>query len=57
MDQKTRLIYFFERKSKRRMKVGRPRLRWLDDAENDLREIKLKRWMQKQTMKKDWYLP
>jgi hypothetical protein len=23
---------------------GRPRLRWLEDTEKDLREIKVKRW-------------
>jgi hypothetical protein len=25
--------------------MGRPTLRWLEDAENDLREMKVKTWM------------
>jgi len=31
----------------RRRRTGRPRLRWLEDVERDLRELKLKRWRQK----------
>jgi hypothetical protein len=27
--------------------MGRPRLKWLEDAEKDLREMKIKRWQQK----------
>jgi hypothetical protein len=27
--------------------VVKPRLRWLEDAENDVRELKVKRWKQK----------
>jgi hypothetical protein len=26
--------------------LGRPRLRWMADAENDLRELKVMRWRQ-----------
>jgi hypothetical protein len=26
--------------------IGRPRLRWLEDAEKDLRETNVKRWRQ-----------
>jgi hypothetical protein len=25
-------------------RAGRPRLRWLEDAENDLRQLKMKTW-------------
>jgi hypothetical protein len=25
-------------------KVGKPTLKWLEDSENDLRELKVKRW-------------
>jgi hypothetical protein len=27
--------------------VGRSKLRWLEDVENDLQELKVKRWRQK----------
>ena len=30
-----------------RRRVGRPRVRWLEDAEKDLQEIKVKRWQKK----------
>jgi hypothetical protein len=30
------------------------RLRWLDDAENDVRELKLKTWMQKRKEREEW---
>jgi hypothetical protein len=33
-----------ESKLEGRRKVRRPRLRWLDDVENDLRELKVKMW-------------
>jgi hypothetical protein len=28
-------------------KIKQPRLRWLEDKENDLQKLKLKRWRQK----------
>jgi hypothetical protein len=34
--------------------VGRPRLRWLGDAENDLRELKVNKWRQKANNKEEW---
>jgi len=33
-----------ESKPEGRRRTGRPRLRWLEDVERDLRELKLKRW-------------
>jgi hypothetical protein len=34
--------------------LGRPRSRWLEDGENDLQELKMKRWRQKENSKGDW---
>jgi len=36
-----------ESKPEGRRRTGRPRPRWLEDVERDLRELKLKRWRQK----------
>jgi hypothetical protein len=45
MDQARVAKKTFESKpEKGRRKVGRPRSRWLEDTENDLRELKLKMW-------------
>jgi hypothetical protein len=33
---------------------GRPRLRWQEDVEKDLREMKVKRWRQNIVDKKEW---
>jgi hypothetical protein len=46
-DQRRVVKKIFEIKPEGRRKVGRPRLRWLDDVENDLRVIKVKRWRKK----------
>ena len=37
----------FESKSEGRRRMGRPRMRWLEDVERDLRERKLEIWQQK----------
>jgi hypothetical protein len=37
------LLKIFESKPEGRRKVGRPRLRWLDNVENGLRVMKIKR--------------
>jgi hypothetical protein len=36
-----------ESKPEGRRKNGRPRFRWLEDAEKNLREMKVKRWREK----------
>lgn len=37
----------------KKMKVGRRKLRWVEDGENNLREIKMRGWRQKANSK-DW---
>lgn len=37
----------FESKPESRWNVRTSRIRWLEDTENDLRELKLKKWKQK----------
>jgi len=34
--------------------VGRPRLRWLEDARKEIRETKVKIWRQKAVNRADW---
>jgi hypothetical protein len=36
------------------MTVGRPRSRWLDDVENGLRVMKIKRWRIKAQNREEW---
>jgi hypothetical protein len=43
MDQRRVVKKIFDSKPNGRRDVGRPRLRWLDDMENDLRVMKVKR--------------
>jgi hypothetical protein len=40
--------------SKRRK--GRPRKRWLDDAESDLKKMKVKGWKEKMRNREQWRL-
>jgi hypothetical protein len=56
MDQRRVVKKFFENKPEGRRKVGRPRLRWLDDVENDLRVVKVKRWRKRLKIEKNGLL-
>jgi hypothetical protein len=47
MDQRRVVKKIFDSKLEGRRKVGRPRLRWLDNVENYLRVMKIKRWRKK----------
>jgi hypothetical protein len=44
----------FEGKPKRRRRMERPRLRWLEYIEKDIREVKEKRWRQKAANRAEW---
>jgi hypothetical protein len=37
-----------------RRRVERPRLRWVKDTENDLCELKVKRWRRKVNTREEW---
>jgi len=37
-----------------RRRIGRHGLRWLEDGENDLREMKVKRWRQQAVGREEW---
>jgi hypothetical protein len=45
---------FFEGHAGGRRKTGRPRKRWLDDIEKDLRLMKVKRWKNKAVEREVW---
>jgi hypothetical protein len=45
-------ILTVKQRGKRRM--ARPRLRWLEDVEKDLREVKVKVWRQKAVDRAEW---
>jgi hypothetical protein len=40
--------------SKRRK--GRPRMRWLEEVENDLKRMKVKEWKEKMRNREEWKL-
>jgi hypothetical protein len=54
MDQRRVAKKICGSKSEGRRKVGRPRLRWLDDVENYLRVMKVKRWRIKSQNREEW---
>jgi hypothetical protein len=37
-------------------KEGRPRMRWLDDVESDLKKMKVKGWKEKMRNREQWRL-
>jgi hypothetical protein len=53
MDQRRVVKKIFDSKPEGRRQVGRPRLRWLDDVENDLRVMKIKRWREKKAQNRE----
>jgi hypothetical protein len=44
----------FNAKPGGRREVGRPRLRWLDDVEADIKALGVKRWRIKAQDRKEW---
>ena len=46
MDQRKTVKKIFESKPQGSRRTGRPRLRWLEDVQKYLREMKFKRWRQ-----------
>jgi hypothetical protein len=46
MDQGRTVKKIFECKPEGSRRMGKPRLRWVEDTEKDLCEIKVKRWPQ-----------
>jgi hypothetical protein len=44
----------FEGKLERRRGRGRPRLRWINDVEDDLRKLGVKRWRTKALDRMEW---
>ena len=54
MERDRTIKRILEDKPEGRRKVGRQRLRWLDGAEEDLRQLKVKRWRQKALNREEW---
>jgi hypothetical protein len=46
IDQGRIVKKIFESKQEGSRRRGRPRMRWLEDVEKDIREMKVKRWQQ-----------
>ena len=44
----------FEGKLEGRRRRGRPRLRWINDVEDDLRKLSVKRWRMKALEREEW---
>jgi hypothetical protein len=44
----------FEGKLEDRRSTSRPRLRWINDVEDDLRELGVKRWRTKELEREEW---
>jgi len=54
LDQGRSVKKIFESNPAGSRRRGRPRLRWLEDTEKDLREMKVKRWRQKAVGREEW---
>jgi hypothetical protein len=46
--------WIFEDKPGGRRRVGRPRSRWIDVVENDIRTMRVKRWRTVATDREEW---
>ena len=51
---KTRSVKIFEGKLEGRRGRGRPRLRWINDVEDDLRKLGVKQWRTKALDREEW---
>jgi hypothetical protein len=54
MDQGRTVKKILESKPEGSRRRGRPRMRWLEDVKKDLREMKIKRWQQKEVDWEEW---
>jgi hypothetical protein len=54
MDQGRKVKEVFESKALGSRRGVRPRLRWMEVVEKDLREMKIKRWRQKAVDREEW---
>jgi hypothetical protein len=52
--EETRTVKIFEEKLGGRRGRGKPRLRWIDDVEDDLKNMGIKRWTIKALDRDDW---
>jgi len=54
MNETRSVTKIFEGKLEGRRGTGRPRLRWIDDVEDDLRNLGVKRWKAKALDREEW---
>ena len=54
IDQRRTVKKIFGSKLEGNRRRGRPRLRWLEDVEKDLKEKKFKKWRQKAVDREEW---
>jgi hypothetical protein len=48
LDHRRLVENMFESKPKGKRRMGKPRMRWLEGVEKDIRERKVERWRQRQ---------
>jgi hypothetical protein len=54
MDHGRTVKKIFESKPEGSRRTGRPRLRWLEDVQKDLREMEVNRWRQQAVDREEW---